>query len=120
MRVDRTSLAVPSAIHQQTYPGVNQCRGAHCTRFKRAIKRSGCQSVISQSVGGLAEGQDFCMGTRIVLANGLIEAPPNDLFPLDDNGPDRHLPPVEGPLCLSQGLLHVTDMLALSGHVFPH
>ena len=64
---------------------------AHGTRLQRDIKRAAIQAVIAQSLSRVAQGLDFGVRGRIVVANGGIAPNTNDLPCLDNHCAHWHL-----------------------------
>ena len=100
------SFDIGCTKHHTVEACVQHGTAAHGTRLQRDIKRAAIQAVIAQSLSRVAQGLDFGVRGRIVVANGGIAPNTNDLPCLDNHCAHWHLTGQGGQFRLFQRKLH--------------
>jgi len=64
-RVDCARFGIVCAIYDAFHPGMHQCAGAHGARLNCNKEFAVSQAMVTQVRSGLAEGDDFSVGSRV-------------------------------------------------------
>ena len=109
-KVDRTTvyaaLGIARAINDAGKAGMEDRARTHGAGFERDEKLATGQTVIAQMARGIAQGDDFGMGGRIIFADGHVKAAPDDLAVVHDHGAHRHFTQALGGARLGNGFAH--------------
>ena len=90
--VDAAALGVVGTEDDPAQAGEGNGLGAHRARLQRHVERGPDKAFRTETLGGVANGEQLGMGRRIVQALDQIVRPCQDLALLvDQHGTDRHL-----------------------------
>jgi hypothetical protein len=103
---DRARAFVRRAVNQAPDPCLDQSSGAHRARFDRRVNINAGEPVITELPGGLAQGDDFSVGSGIAVGAGAISGDRNEFIAADNTSADRHLTATPGLLSRGQRLPH--------------
>src|SRR6185369_14316105 len=94
--LDRTGAFVSRAVNQSSDARLNQSARAHCARFDRRINVNARQPVVAELTGGLAQRDDFSVGSGIAVGASAVTANGDELAIVNNTSADRHLTAIFG------------------------
>ena len=89
--VDRARAFVSCAVNQPPDARLDQSAGAHRARFDRRVNIDAHQPVVAELTGGLAQRDDFSVGSGIAVGASAVTADGDELAVMDNTSTDRHL-----------------------------
>jgi len=89
--VDCACAFVSRAVNQPADARLNQSTGAHRARFDRRENIHARQPVVAELTGGLAQRDDFSVGSGIAVGAGAVTANGDELAVVDNTSADGHL-----------------------------
>ncbi len=78
------------AVNQTSHPRLYHRSGAHRARFDGRVNIHGCQPVIAELTGGLAESNDFSVGCGIAVGSRAVSRNGDEFVFTDDTSADGH------------------------------
>ena len=94
--LDRARALVFGAVNESSDARLNQRAGTHRARFDRRVNVDARQPVIAELTGGLAQGDDFRVGSGIAVGASAVTADGDELAVVDNTSADRHLTAIFG------------------------
>src|SRR5690242_110948 len=94
------------AVDQTPDPRLYQSPGAHRARLDRRVNINARQPVVTELLRGLAQGDDFSVGSGIAVGAGTVSGDGDDFITADNTSADRHLTATSGLLSRGQRLPH--------------
>ena len=89
--LDRARAFVSCAVNQPSDARLDQSAGAHRARFDRRINVNSGQPVIAELTSGLAQRDDFSVGSGIAVGASAVTADGDESAVVDNTSTDRHL-----------------------------
>lgn len=104
--VDTARLGIRGAEVEAIDAGGGDGCGAGGARFQRNPEVAAGQPFRAQGLAGGADGEDFCVGGRIMQFTGAVSGTGDDFPVARDYGPHGDFAAGAGGLCLGQGGVH--------------
>ena len=104
--MDRASLRVFGAVNQPPNARVDERSGTHRARLDGGVDLAVRQTMVAESSGRLAQGNNFGMGGGVVIQQVAVEAAPYGTIIANDYSSNRHLTGVQRALGEAQRLFH--------------
>jgi len=89
--LDRARALVSGAVNESANARLDQSAGAHRARFDRRVNIDAREPVVGELTGGLAQGDDFSVGSGIAVGASAVTADGDELAVVDNTSTDRHL-----------------------------
>ncbi len=87
-RTKRASFRIIGAVHQPWDARLHHRACAHAAGFQRNVKSSVGESIISEESRSLADGHNFRVRRRVVIANGAIAGAGEHFVLVSENSPN--------------------------------
>ncbi len=107
---NRAALGVVGAIDQARDARLNDGAGTHAARLDGDIEGGACEAVIAETAGGFAKDDDFGVGRGVIIADGAVAGPCQELAVMHEDGADRDFAGVTCSPSFLKGRLHELDV----------
>jgi hypothetical protein len=87
----RARAFISRAVNQSSDARLDQSPGAHRAGFDRRVNVNARQPVVAERTGGLAQCDDFSVGSGIAVGASAVTANGDELAVMNNTNTDRHL-----------------------------
>src|ERR1035441_4240489 len=118
-RTGGTCFGIGGGKDEAVGGGVNHGSGAHGAGLKRDIKSAAEETVVAESSGGGAHGNDFSVGSGVEIAKDAVLAGGYDFSVVEHDGADGHFAGFGGKAGLGECGLHgveIANRIVNHGH----